>query len=245
MKIQCEVSYDGTLFHGFVSQKSLRTVQKEIEQVLEFIYKDKVRIYASSRTDAGVHALGQVFHYDAPLDIPLKNLLNAINSRLPKDIYINHIKEAHATFNARFDALGKIYHYKLHLNEYLPLLRNYVHFYYKRPKLDLNKMMEASKHLIGTHDFKSFAKVSDKEDTVRTITKIDFLIDQNDVVIVFEGNGFLHNMVRIIVGMLLEVGRNKVTPEQLKEILAQKNRIYAPKIAPSCGLYLMKIFYEK
>lgn len=245
MRFKCEVSYDGTLFHGFVSQTKLRTVQKEIEDVLAFIYKDRVRIYASSRTDAGVHALGQVFHYDAPLNIPLKNLLNAINSRLPKDIYINHVEEASQNFNARFDAYKKIYHYKIHLNEYLPLLRNYVHFYTKKPKLDLDKMIEASKYLIGTHDFKSFAKVSEKEDTVRTITNIDFLIDKNDVVIVFEGNGFLHNMVRIIVGMLLEVGRNKVTPEQLKEILAQKNRIYAPKIAPACGLYLMKIYYPK
>lgn len=243
MRIKCEVSYDGALFHGFVLQKNVRTVQFEIQEALEKVYHKKITIYAASRTDAGVHALAQVFHFDAPSHIPEKNLFHALNSKLPKDIYVNSVAYVDVSFHARFLAVRKIYQYKLHVNEYLPLRRNYMHFYYKRPALDIEKMKEAARLLIGTHDFRSFAKISKKEDTVRTIYRIDFIVVDNDITIEFEGNGFLHNMIRIIVGMLLEVGRGKVTSSAIKEILAEKNRIYAPKVAPACGLYLVEIFY--
>lgn len=241
MRYKATVMYDGTMFHGFQVQEDLRTVQKEIEDVLKIITKTNTTIYPSGRTDTGVHALGQVFHFDTDIVMKEWQMKNAINSRLPRDVYIKTIEIVDESFHARYSAKIKNYRYVINLNEYNPLNKNYC-WYYKY-KLDIDKMIEASKIFIGEHDYKSFTKNHIIENTVRTIYDINFDIKDKVININFKGNGFLHNMVRIIVAMLIEVGNNRLTIEELKQIMDMKNRKYAPKIAPANGLYLVSVEY--
>ena len=242
MRYKAIVMYDGTNFHGFQSQEDLRTVQKEIEEVLRIVTKKETKIFPSGRTDTGVHAIGQVFHFDYEVEMQEWQIKNAINSRLPKDIYIKSIGIVDDNFHARYQATKKEYQYIINLNEFNPLNKNYCYYY--KYKLDIDKMIEASKVFIGEHDFKSFTKNHKIENTIRTIYDINFDIKDNIIKINFLGNGFLHNMVRIIVAMLLEVGNGRFTIEYLQEAMENKNRKYAPKLAPANGLYLMKVFYE-
>ena len=241
MRYKAIVMYDGTMFHGFQIQEELRTVQLEIEKVLKIITKKETKIYPAGRTDTGVHAIGQVFHFDYEVEMKEWQIKNAINSRLPKDIYVKNINIVNDDFHARYQAVKKTYQYIINLNEFNPLDKNYCYYY--KYKLDINKMIEASKVFIGEHDFKSFTKNHKIENTVRTIYDINFEIENNVIKINFIGNGFLHNMVRIIVAMLLEVGNNRLTIDALQQVMDNKNRKYAPKLAPANGLYLVSVEY--
>lgn len=242
MRYKCTVMYDGTNFHGFQVQDDLRTVQLEIENVLKIITKQETRIHPAGRTDTKVHALNQVFHFDSDIIMKEWQMKNAINSRLSSDVYIKKVEIVDDTFHSRFNAHEKEYHYIIDLNEYNPLLSNY-RYYYKH-KLDVDKMIDASSVFVGEHDFKAFTKNHKIENTVRTIYSIDFDVCDKVITIKFKGNGFLHNMVRIIVAMLIEVGNNRKTKEDLVNILESKDRKYAPKTAPANGLYLYDIKYE-
>ena len=241
MRYKATVMYDGTMFHGFQVQEDLRTVQKEIEEVLKIITKTDTKIHPAGRTDTGVHAVGQVFHFDTTVDMKEWQMKNAINSRLPRDIYVKKIEIVDESFHSRFNAKKKSYQYVINTNEFNPLNKNYCYYY--KYKLDINKMIEASKIFIGEHDFKSFTKNHIIENTVRTIYDINFEINDGVIKINFIGNGFLHNMVRIIVAMLIEVGNDRVTIEQLQNIMDMKNRKLAPKLAPANALYLMSVEY--
>ncbi len=241
MRYKAIVMYDGTMFHGFQSQDNLRTVQEEIEKVLKVVTKKETRIYPAGRTDTGVHALGQVFHFDYEVKMEEWQIKNAINSRLPKDIYIKNINIIDDDFHSRYDAKKKTYQYVINLNEFNPLNKNYCYYY--RYKLDIEKMKQASQIFVGEHDFKSFTKNHLLENTVRTIYSIDFDYTDNVLKITFTGNGFLHNMIRIIVAMMLEVGNNRLSLSQLQEAMDGKDRKYAPKLAPANGLYLMSVEY--
>lgn len=243
MRYKCTVSYDGSQFHGFQTQDNLRTVQIEIENALEIIHKRKVNIFACSRTDAGVHALGQIFHFDSEIDIPEWNMQSALNSRIPNDIYIKKVEKVNDEFHSRYQVSKKEYHYLIDVGEYDPLKRNY-RYYPKYRNTNIDAMEEASKVFIGVHDFKSFTKNHQIENTIREIYDITFERSGTLVIIKFVGSGFLHNMIRIIVGMLLEVGWGNITKEDLEGILNQKDRTLAPKIAPPNGLYLYKIHYN-
>ncbi len=241
MRYKAVVMYDGTMFHGFQSQDNLRTVQQEIEEVLKVVTKKETRIFPAGRTDTGVHALGQVFHFDYEIKMEEWQIKNAINSRLPKDIYIKNINIVNDDFHARYHATKKSYQYIINTNEFNPLNKNYCYYY--KYKLDINKMIEASKIFIGEHDFKSFTKNHKIENTVRIIYDINFDIKDNIIKINFIGNGFLHNMVRIIVAMLIEVGNDRLTIDDLLNAMENKDRKYAPKLAPANGLYLMSVEY--
>lgn len=242
-RVLCRCSYDGTNFHGFQRQKHLRSVQQEIEDVLEIIHKRPVKIYAASRTDAGVHALDQVFHFDTELRMKEYNILNALNSRLPKDIYINECMFVDKQFYSRFSCRGKTYRYLIDLGKYNPLLKNYRYFPPKPDLIDVDKIIAATNVFIGTHDFKSFTKNKHTTNTVRTISDFEVIKQDDLLTFVITGNGFLHHMVRIIVAMLLEVGRGKCSKEDLKAILAARNRLLAPKLVPAHGLYLVETYY--
>jgi len=242
MRFKCTVKYDGTLFHGFQVQKNLRTVQAEIEKVLLIINKKKTILYASGRTDAGVHALAQVFHFDTAIKMKPSNLKNALNSRLQKDIYITEVEEVNDDFHARFSAVSKEYHYLIETGEYDPLLKNY-RFFYKYNNLDVSLMKEAAKIFIGKHDFSSFTKNHTLDDLEREIFSLEIEEKNSLLILKFRANGFLHNMVRILAAMLIEAGRYKYSLSELKYILGQKNRKLAPKILPSSGLYLYKVYY--
>lgn len=243
MRYKCIVTYDGTMFHGFQTQPNLRTVQEEIEKVLLQINKKKTIVYSSGRTDAGVHAIGQVFHFDSDIIMEEKNMANAINSRLPKDIYITSVEKVSSDFYARFSAKAKEYHYLIDFGPYDPLKRNY-RYYFRYKNFSLELFKEAGKLFLGEHDFKAFTKNHNLENTVRTIYSISFEEEGTLLKIKVIGSGFMHNMVRIMVAMMLEVGKKNITIEDLKNIIEDKDRRKAPKIAPANGLYLYKVFYE-
>ncbi len=242
MRYKCVVTYDGTCFHGFQTQNNLRTVQEEIEHVLLIINKKKTIIYPSGRTDSGVHAIGQVFHFDTDIVMKEENMRNAINSRLPKDIYIKKVEIVSEDFHARFSVLKKEYHYYIDFGEFDPLKRNY-RYYFPYKKIDRNLLYQASQIFVGEHDFKSFTKNKDLTDTTRIIYSIDFVWENDLLCIKIVGNGFMHNMVRILVAMWLECARGKYSLSDLKTILEEKNRVFAPKTAPASGLYLYKVYY--
>lgn len=242
MRYKCVVTYDGTCFHGFQTQNNLRTVQEEIEHVLLIINKKKTIIYPSGRTDSGVHAIGQVFHFDTDIVMKEENMRNAINSRLPKDIYIKKVEIVSEDFHARFSVLKKEYHYYIDFGEFDPLKRNY-RYYFPYKKIDRNLLYQASQIFVGEHDFKSFTKNKDLTDTTRIIYSIDFVWENDLLCIKIVGNGFMHNMVRILVAMWLECARGKYSLSDLKTILGEKNRVFAPKTAPASGLYLYKVYY--
>ena len=243
MRYKCIISYDGTNFHGFQTQLNKRTVQEELEKALFTIHKEKVNILACSRTDSHVHATYQVIHFDSFLDINEWNMKQAINSYLPADIYVKDVKKVDKTFHAQHNVVEKEYHYLIDLGEYNPLYANY-RLYPEYGKLDIDKMIDASTIFIGTHDFKTFTKNHETTNTIKEIRSIDFEISNNLLTIKFIGNSFLYNMIRIMVAMLVEVGYNHITKDDLKIALEKKDRKYAPKLASPNGLYLVRIKYE-
>jgi len=244
-RYKCIISYDGSGFSGYQVQPNKRTVQSVLEATLSKMHKgDTVKVVGSGRTDAGVHAKGQVIHFDSPLLIPADKWEKALNSMLPEDISVLTVASVTESFHARFDAKGKEYRYVLHLSQKRdPFLRKFAYQYPYR--LNLQAMEQASKFFLGKHDFTSFcAAKTEVVDKVRTIDSIDFVLDGDLLTIRFVGNGFLYNMVRILVGTLLEVGSGERKPADLVEILAGKDRRLAGKTAPAHGLYLWKVFYK-
>ncbi|SDN78762.1 tRNA pseudouridine(38-40) synthase TruA [Bacillus sp. OK048] len=244
IRYKCIISYDGSGFNGYQVQPNKRTVQSQIEAILAKIHKGtNVKIIASGRTDAGVHAKGQVIHFDSPLALTTEKWEIALNSMLPGDISIRSVEKADPSFHARFDACGKEYRYFLYQSPKRdPFQRDFALHYPFR--LDLEAMNEAAEYLLGTHDFSSFCSAkTEVTDKVRTIEAIEILQESEQICFRFVGNGFLYNMVRILVGTLLEVGSGKRTPTEIVEILEKKDRSYAGKTVPGQGLYLWEVYY--
>lgn len=242
MRYLMTFSYDGTNFSGYQKQPYKRTIQEEIEKVLSKINNSQISISASGRTDAKVHAINQKAHFDTDKEWNLNTLYNSLNKLLPSDIHIKKIEIVNSDFHARFNVKKKIYVYKINLDEYNPLDRNYIYQYNKC--LNIDKIKEATKYLIGEHDFTSFTKLDEPKDCIRTIYNIDIKLDNNIMLLRFEGNGFLRYMVRNMVGTLIAVGENKIEPIYIEEILKSKNRANAFLTAPPEGLYLENVFYE-
>ncbi|MFC0469713.1 tRNA pseudouridine(38-40) synthase TruA [Halalkalibacter kiskunsagensis] len=239
------ITYEGTHFSGYQVQPNSRTVQEEIEKALSKIHKgETIRIYSSGRTDSGVHARGQVVHFDSSLDIPLIRWPKAINACLPSDIRIieaNHVSE---TFHSRYHAIKKEYHYRVLVRQEGDVFRRNLTHHITYP-VNIERMQKAAEHLIGKHDFSSFcAANTDVKDKVRTLFDISIVLDQDEIVFKLVGNGFLYNMVRIIVGTLLEIGALKREVDELLLILQAMDRTVAGKTAPGNGLYLWRVSYE-
>jgi len=242
-RMMCIVKYDGSKFFGYQIQPKGRTVQQEIERALKKICKTEITTHAAGRTDSGVHALGQVFHFDTPLDIEASRYKRAFNSILPKDIYVIESKEVEMDWHSRFHATSKEYHYRLSTNEHDPLTCDYIH--YHRRKLDVNKIKEAMTYFLGTHDFTSFTANMEKIDKQRTIYISELLIHEDgEYTFRFVGTGFMKYMVRIMVGTLLRVGVGKILPDEIPYIIAAKNRNLAGPTAKPEGLYLHSVGYE-
>ncbi|WP_153722586.1 tRNA pseudouridine(38-40) synthase TruA [Sporosarcina cascadiensis] len=243
-RMKATVSYDGTDFAGYQSQPNMRTVQSEIDKALVKLHKDpSVHSVASGRTDSGVHALGQVIHFDTPLDLGNRWRM-ALNVLLPKDVRVVEVEEAAADFHARYSAAGKTYQYRWTYNEVQsPFERNFaVHLGRWDP--DIERMRKAAQHLIGTHDFTSFCSAKTAtSNKVRTIRKLTLEKQGDHLLLEVEGDGFLYNMVRTIAGVLLAVGIGWDEPEDVKRILDTKDRKSAGKTAPAHGLYLLEVTY--
>jgi tRNA pseudouridine38-40 synthase len=241
MRYLISISYDGTLFYGFERQKNKRTIQGEIEKVLTLINKKKVEIKGAGRTDRGVHAYDQKAHFDLDQNVPIERLLRAINSRLPSDIRINSIEMVDKEFHARFNCVRKTYKYYINTNEYDIMKNNYLFNYNK--ELNADKMKEASKHLLGSHDYEVFVS-GERENYNSIIDSIDIKNNDGILEFTFVGKSFYRYMVRNLMGALLLVGEGKCEPLQVKEMLDKKDNIYHFKTVPACGLYLMKVEYK-
>lgn len=243
-RYKCIVSYDGTQFAGYQVQPNKRTVQSELENALRKLHKGlDVKVFASGRTDAGVHARGQVIHFDSPLRIPIAKWEIALNSLLPNDLAIVGVEAADAGFHARFDAKGKEYRYFMYRSSRRDPFKRHYAYQYSHP-LNIPAIKEALPFLVGEHDFTSFCSAkSEIEDKVRKVSEIELLEEEDMLVFRFTGNGFLYNMVRILVGTLIGVGSGDISSQAIPEILERKDRIYAGKTAPAHGLYLWEVHY--
>lgn len=243
MRYKIVFSYDGSNFNGYQKQPKLRTIQGEIEKALKQINNNKTTNFSSSgRTDAFVHANNQVGHVDIDVNITEYKLKCALNSLLDDDIYIKEVKIVNDNFHSRFNIKSKEYIYKLNMGIYNPIERKYIYQYNKTLNIEL--MKKASKYLIGTHDFSSFSSNEDKkENQVRTIYKINIKKENDILSIKFIGSGFLKYMIRIMMGVLIKVGEEKIKPVKVKEILELKDRTKAYFTAPPEGLYLDKVNY--
>ena len=240
--IKLVIHYDGTNYHGWASQPETATVQGTIEEVIEKLTGQPVKVYGSSRTDAGVHALGQVANFRINSPVPTENFSNALNNLLPQDITIADVCEMPDDFDAISDTVEKRYDYLINTTPIRPVLaRNQWH----RPgMLDIGKMHQAAQKLVGEKDFKSFASAADqRESSVRTITLCQVEQEGDAIKISVAADGFLYNMVRNIVGTLVEVGRGRWEPDMIDTILEAKDRNAGGPIAPASGLCLMEIFY--
>jgi len=241
---KCTCAYDGTAFAGWQSQKGGAAVQDVIEARLAAIFKVAVRIHGSGRTDAGVHAQGQVFHFDADWRHGAPKLLAALRSGLPATIQIKTAKPVSADFHARFKATGKRYVYHLYLGDADPFTRPYVWSVF-RP-LDFAAMAAAAAVLRGRHDFRAFSALNgtERETTVRDLRRLDIIRRGRRVRIVAEADGFLYKMVRSLVGTLVAVGEGKLTPAQVRALLSAPQRTPAVQTAPPQGLFLVRVFYR-
>ncbi len=244
-RIKLVVAYDGTDYHGSQIQNNGKTIEGVLAKELSSLVKEEIVLIGASRTDAGVHACGNVYVFDTESRIPAEKFALALNTKLPEDIRVQHSEEVSADFHPRHQDTVKTYEYQI-LNRALPLpqYRLYAHFTYV--PLDLTKMQEACRHFIGTHDFASFcAAGSQTETTVRTVYDLKVKKEGELLTISITGNGFLYNMVRIIAGTLMKVGSGDIPPKEIPAIIEAKDRRAAGPTAPARGLTLVQIRYPQ
>jgi tRNA pseudouridine38-40 synthase len=249
LKFKLVIAYDGAGYEGWQVQKTGTGVQEKVEAALAKLFPSQPRVHSSSRTDAGVHALGMVAHFEAPraeFKMPACKLALALNAWLPEDIRVLSAARAPRNFHARFDATGKQYRYLVWNHSAMnPLLRHTA--WHVTRKLDLAAMCAAARLFPGKHDFKSFAgtRSYEMESTVRTLARCDLRRRGPLLTFVIEGDGFLYKMCRGIVGTLVQVGEGKIAPADIKQILAHRDRRVAGMTAPAHGLVLWKVFYQR
>lgn len=242
-RIKLTVAYDGTNYCGWQIQKNGITVEEVLNKTLSKFFKEDIVVIGASRTDSGVHAMGNVAVFDADVTMPPDKISYAINNLLPDDIRIQKSEEVAPDFHPRYCDTRKTYEYRIYNSQFPdPMVRLYSHFVYYH--LDEEKMQQAANYLVGEHDFKSFCTPKDEvENTVRTIYYINVIREGNMVKVRINGNGFLYNMVRIIVGSLLKVGMGMISPKEVKNILEAKDRTRAGHKAAACGLALVEVEY--
>ena len=241
--VKVVVEYDGTDYFGFQFQPDKPTIQGEIERILEKILKEKVTVYGSGRTDAGVHAAGQVISFRTAGTIPIDRLCAAMNSLLPRDIAALRASEMDSEFHARYSAKSRLYRYDILSRDTKSALRGRFCWHVSRP-LDVDAMCEAATALLGVHDFTSFARVDkDEGSPVRDMIQIDVRRDGDLVTIEMRANAFLRSMVRVIVGALVEVGLGRRPGSDVRSILEARDRGAAGKTAPPQGLCLVEVEY--
>ena len=242
-RIRLTVAYDGTNYHGWQIQDNGITIESELNRCLEELLGEPVQVIGASRTDAGVHALGNIAVFDTKSRMPAEKFSYALNQRLPEDIRIQRSEEVSADWHPRHHASRKTYEYRIYRAEFpMPVRRLYSYFTYRM--LDVDKMRQAAVYLVGEHDFKSFCQTGAQvESTLRTVYSLDVEEQGPELVIRVCGNGFLYNMVRIIAGTLMEVGQGKREPESMAAVLEARNRAAAGPTAPAQGLTLIQYEY--
>ncbi len=242
-KIKLTIIYDGSGYHGWQTQPGRKTIQDELNKAVRSLVGRKVTVHGASRTDAGVSALGQVGLIELDSPIPTENFAKAITDRLPEDIAVTEAVEVSKDFDLIGGPVGKLYRYTIFTGRVRPVLQ-IRHCWHLPGELDVAAMNEAGKLLVGEKDFKSFASARDKRtNTVRTILRCQSRADGDWVYVDVEGKAFLYNMVRNIVGTLVEIGKGRWPPEKIDEILQARDRCAAGPIAPAAGLCLMWVRY--
>lgn len=245
-KYKLHIMYDGTNYSGWQIQQHSVSIQQLIQDAVRILVREEVNVVGSGRTDAGVHAAGQIAHFRCTNEQSTDHLFKGLNGMLPKDIRVQGIEEVDLGFHAQKSAYAKQYHYHLCLGQIAsPFERQYVwHVPYA---IDQELLKQACSLFIGKHDFRSFANSAHTgaaaKNSVRTITNIDIIPRENGLTLVFQANGFLYKMVRNIVGMVINVASGKKQLSDIPLILAAKDRRLAPMSAPPQGLFLMKVFY--
>lgn len=248
VRYKATISYDGTEFSGFQIQPNGRTVQGEMEAALKTINKDEfIRIHPAGRTDAGVHALAMVIHFDFPASIPTPGLFKALNALTPADITLIELEQVSDDFHARYHAEGKTYTYRVDNQAFPnPFTRHFVlHHPYE---MDLVRTQKALDVLVGTHDFTSFcSEKTDKIDKVRTIYEASVKVDEakKEWAFTFKGDGFLYHMIRIIMGTVLPIADGRREVSTMKNILLAQERGAAGQTVASCGLRLEEVYYDQ
>ncbi len=240
------IAYDGTNYSGWQIQSNAISIQSLIEQALEIILRTPTSITGSGRTDARVHALGQTAHFTAHGPIDTFKSMASLNGLLPEEIRILDIVEVPLNFHARYSAISKTYHYRLHLDRVPDPFK--IHYAYHVPHpVDLSLLKEAASAFIGTHDFTSFANEANRgaaaKNAVRTIQRLDMIQEPGGVRLELQGDGFLYKMVRNIIGTLLDICCGKIDKDQIPFILSAKDRRLAGRSAPPHGLYLIEVTY--
>ncbi|MEA5002548.1 MAG: tRNA pseudouridine(38-40) synthase TruA [Christensenella sp.] len=243
LRVALVIEYDGTNYCGWQVQKNGVSIQQKIEEALQKALGRRTAIHGSGRTDAGVHALGQVAHFEAQTDIPADKFFYVLNDLLPQDIRIIRSYEVADDFHARFCAKGKHYRYVIH-NARAKGAVNRLYSMFVPVPLDMGRMEEAAKHIEGTHDFSAFcAAGTDIKGTVRTVDEVRLGRDGDYIIVDVVGSGFLYNRVRIIAGTLIAVGKGKMEPAEVKEAIDKKDRTLAGATAQAQGLFLVEVFY--
>ena len=243
MRYKIIFSYNGKNYDGYQKQPNRKTVQKELEDALTYINnKEPVFLVSSGRTDKGVHALGQVAHFDLDVDITLYKLKCAINSNISNDIHVLNVEKVSNDFHARYMVKEKTYVYRLNMGEFDVLNKDYIYQYNKL--LDVDKMKEAIKYFIGEHDFKSFVSSSvEKNSYVRNIYDAYIEADNDTIEFVFRGTGFMQYQIRYMVGTLIKIGKGKFEPIIIKKLLKNQDNQNIVYCAPANGLCLVEVKY--
>ena len=242
--IKLTIEYDGKDFNGWQKQPNKLNIQGTIEQAITKITGETVELNASGRTDAGVHAIGQVANFKTNSNIPIEKFPIAINTNLKKSIRIKSAEEADEKFHSRLSCKRKTYRYIINNSEIESAIYRNLEYHISN-KLDVSKMQKAAKFFEGEHDFKAFkASGTSSKSSVRTIYEANVYKIENKIYIELTGNGFLYNMVRIIAGTLIEVGLNKIEPEYILDIIKEEKRELAGRTLPPQGLYLLKVEYQ-
>lgn len=238
------IEYDGTDFLGYQFQAEGRTVQGELEKAIEKITQMKGRVSAAGRTDGGVHATGQVIAFQVTWKHSLSQLHRALNAVLPPDIVISHLQPVDESFHPRFSALSRSYQYTI-LNQPWPSALEHRYSYHVQAKLDVEAMRQASRCLLGTHDFASFGKPTQGDSTIREVQEIKWFTKDSKVIFEITANAFLYRMVRKIVGTLIQIGLDQMAAVKMESILAGRNLTNSAPPAPAQGLCLVRVTYPE
>lgn len=245
-RYRLHILYDGTDYSGWQIQPNADSIQERLEKALATLLRHPTRVIGSGRTDAGVHARGQVGHFETPVTLSSRPFLYSINGLLPKDIRVWAVEEVSQEFHAQYSALSKTYHYHVHTLPFQdPFTRRYSH--HQAMPLNLDRLQEAAALLVGTHDFTSFANSalegSAAKNPVRTLQRLDFVPEPHGFRLEFQSDGFLYKMVRNLTGTLLDVAKGKLEVSAVTQILEARDRKVASLAAPALGLFLMEVSY--
>ena len=241
--IKLTIEYDGKDFNGWQKQPNKLNIQGELEEVIYQITGENVELIASGRTDAGVHALGQVANFKTNSNLPIEKFPIAINSKIKKSIIVKNAEEAEPEFHSRYKCKKKTYRYIINNSKYGTAIYRKLEYHIPQ-KLDVSLMKKAIKYFEGEHDFKAFKSTGgSNKSSVRTIYKAEVIEQGDKIILEVTGNGFLYNMVRIISGTIVDVGLGKIKPEDISKIIEEKDRQKAGKTLPPYGLYLLNVEY--